>query len=146
MESVKVLEQLSQGFDCSQVFLSDASKKYGLMDDCMAKRVSACFGCGMWSGQVCGAVTGAYMALGLKYGHSSPNEKDAKDITTGKISQFNKMFEDRYNSILCEDILGYNLARPDELERIMYKGLLTVLCPQVVSEALEMLDTCMEEG
>ena len=45
----QILEQFSQGFDCSQVVLGACADKIGL-DAETAKKVAACFGGGMWYG------------------------------------------------------------------------------------------------
>ena len=83
----QILEQFSQGFDCSQVVLGACADKIGL-DPETAKKVAACFGGGMWYGHECGAVTGALMAIGAKYGHSQPGDQQAKKSGPGQDERF----------------------------------------------------------
>ncbi|MCC8197146.1 MAG: C-GCAxxG-C-C family protein [Tannerellaceae bacterium] len=143
MEKEQILEQFSQGFDCSQVVLAYLSEKHNLTDQQTARKMSACFGGGMWGGNVCGAVTGAYMALGLKYGHSTPGAAQEKQQVIGKIVQFNTLFEEKYGSTLCRKILGYKF--PEDMEQILASGLLTTRCPQIVADAIEAAEKCIIE-
>ncbi|MCD8260695.1 MAG: C-GCAxxG-C-C family protein [Bacteroides sp.] len=143
MEKEKILEQFSQGFDCSQVVFAHMSNKHQLTDEETAKKVSACFGGGMWCGNVCGAVAGAYMAIGMKYGHVTPGATKEKGETLGKIAQFNALFEEKYGTTSCRQLLGYKF--PEDMEQILASGLLTTLCPQIVADAIETADQCMEK-
>jgi len=56
------------GFSCSQAVLSAYGEQFGMNRE-MALKVSGAFGGGMGHlGETCGAVTGAFMLVGLKYG------------------------------------------------------------------------------
>ncbi len=66
-KSVEAVERFKKGFNCSQAVLGSFSKQFGL--DCdKASKVATGFGSGMRMGGTCGAATGAFMVLGLKYG------------------------------------------------------------------------------
>ena len=78
----------SQGFACSQAVLSAYAAEHGLDKDA-ALKVSAGFGGGMGRmAQTCGAVTGAYMVLGLKHGAVSGQDQDAKQKTCRLVREF----------------------------------------------------------
>ena len=74
MKKEEVLESFMEGFDCCQVVFHYWAEKLG-MDEELAYRISTGFGAGMLQGETCGAIIGAYMALGLKYGYSESGEK-----------------------------------------------------------------------
>ena len=67
-KSEKAVEYFRNKFNCSQSVLTVFSNEYGLSEnDCL--KMACAFGGGMGrQQQTCGAVTGALMALGLKYG------------------------------------------------------------------------------
>jgi C_GCAxxG_C_C family probable redox protein len=134
----EILDQFGKGIDCSQVVMSCAAKDIGI-DETTAKKVSSCFGAGMMCGETCGAVTGALMAIGLKYGHYMENDKSQKDIMVSKSSEFKGKFLKKYSSFMCRDLLGYNIAVPEEMEEIIKKDLLTNFCPKVVENTLIIL-------
>ena len=135
----QILEQFSQGFDCSQVVLGACADKIGL-DPETAKKVAACFGGGMWYCHECGAVTGALMAIGAKYVHSQPGDQQAKNQALAKMNAFREAFSARQGSCVCREILGYDLSDPEQMAKIQAEELLTTRCPKVVRDALEILE------
>lgn len=145
MEIKKVTEEFAAecfktGIDCSQIVMGYASGRAG-MSSSDALKVSAAFGGGMWCGRTCGAVSGALMALGLKYGYSEPGMTEQKNCLLAKKAEFEKRFSEVHGSVVCRDILGgLNLANPDDMNRIMEKNLLFTLCPKVVCTACSLLD------
>ena len=132
-------ECFKQGIDCSQIVLGYAADKVGVCSD-KALKVSAAFGGGMWGGRTCGGVTGALMALGLKYGYSEPNEMEQKNILLAKKAEFEQKFVAENKSVVCKEILDYDLSKPKEMEIIMEKNLLFTVCPKVVCSACKILD------
>ena len=72
MTKEQVLEEFDKGYDCCQVVFRYWAEKLN-MDTELAYKVSSGFGAGMFQGETCGAVIGAYMALGLKYGSTLPS-------------------------------------------------------------------------
>ncbi|UCD85357.1 MAG: C_GCAxxG_C_C family protein, partial [Deltaproteobacteria bacterium] len=68
-----------EGFSCSQVLLSTYGTDFGL-DRETALKVAGAFGGGMGRmGEVCGAVTGAFMVIGLKHGMVKGEDNKAKE-------------------------------------------------------------------
>lgn len=138
MREEEVLKCFSQGFDCSQVVLSSVAEELGI-DDITAKKVASGFGGGMFCGSTCGAVTGALMAIGLKYGHSMPNTPEVKEKNIAKIAEFKEKFAEKYDSVICKELLGYDITNPEDLKKINEKELLTKFCPKLVSDVIDTL-------
>lgn len=85
------------GCNCCQAVIMSCCEQFGVTED-QAYHMGAFFGAGMRSGEVCGAVSGGLMGLGLKYG-------DANNRQCDKSKEFLKAFKDEFGSILCRDIL-----------------------------------------
>ena len=69
------------GFSCSQAVCCAFAGDFGIDRD-TALKFSCSFGGGMGhTGNTCGAVTGALMVIGMKYGRTSPEDLAAKDKT-----------------------------------------------------------------
>lgn len=144
MKIEKISEDLAtdlfkQGIDCSQIVMGYAADKAGIDSD-EALRISSAFGGGMWAGRTCGCVTGALMALGLKYGYSEPGSTEEKNTVLAKKMEFEEKFAAQNGSVVCKEILGYDLSKPEEMKEIMEKNLLFTLCPKVVCSACKMMD------
>ena len=84
----------SKNFNCAQSVFFAFAEDVGIEKE-IALKVAACFGGGMRCGEVCGAVTGALMALGLKYGSSTDYDLDNKQITSKKAVEFINKFKEK---------------------------------------------------
>jgi C_GCAxxG_C_C family probable redox protein len=120
--------------------LSSFGEDFGL-DRERALKVAGAFGGGMARmGEQCGAVTGAFMAIGLKYGKAKAGDEGARERTYELAREFVTRFRCRHASILCRELLGYDLGNPEEREAAHQKGLFDTLCPQLVRDATEILE------
>jgi len=136
----RAVECFGSGFSCSQAVCSVFAEDLGL-DREMALRVSCGFGGGMGhTGQTCGAVTGAVMAIGLKYGKVDAGDNRAKEITYAKVQEFKRCFCELHGSIQCEELLGYAISVPAELEKAREAGLFRERCPVFVRDAAAILE------
>jgi C_GCAxxG_C_C family probable redox protein len=124
--------------NCAQAVLTGFCEELGL--DCnLALKMAQGFGGGMGrSGETCGAVTGAYMVLGLKY--SRGNSPESKEKMYQIIKDFAQKFKQKNGSILCRGLLGYDVSKPEELAIIKDKSLFAKLCPSFVRSSVEILE------
>ncbi len=139
MNEQQALAGFGAGIDCSQVVLAAAAPQLGL-DEKTARRLAAAFGGGMWRGATCGCVVGALMALGLRYGNCEPGDQETKNDFLAKKAAFEAAFCERNGSLVCREILGYDLSDPRQMEKIMELKLLETRCPKLVCSACEILE------
>jgi C_GCAxxG_C_C family probable redox protein len=134
-----VVSRFAAGFNCSQAVLSAYAGHLGLDDD-SALKIASGFGGGMGRrAETCGAVTGAFMVLGLRYGQAS-SDREAKEAIYARIREFADRFQARNGSLLCRDLLGCDISSPDGLRRAKDDKLLTTVCPKLVRDAAEILE------
>jgi C_GCAxxG_C_C family probable redox protein len=131
--------------NCAQAAFSALTADSGI-DRNQALRIASCFGGGMRCGEVCGAVTGALMAIGLCRGYDSPDDPDAKARSNALALEFERRFIGKNGSILCRELLGYNLSVPEDLEILKSKGLFTTVCPKMVADAVVLAESLLEES
>jgi C_GCAxxG_C_C family probable redox protein len=138
-ETETAVSCFKQGLSCSQAILSTFGEQFGL-DRETALKVAAGFGGGMGRmAGTCGAVTGAFMVLGLKYGAVSAEDRDAKELTYELVREFAARFKERNGSVECRELLGCDISTPEGLQEFKDKGLLSTLCPNYVLDAAEIL-------
>ncbi len=138
----RAVANFNEGLLCSQSVLSAFSEKMG-MDRETACKISTPFGSGMARmGETCGAVTGAFMAIGLKYGNISDwrTEDKEKENTYRKVEEFVKQFKSRRGTIKCKELLGCDLSTPKGRKTANDAGLFNSLCPKLVRDAAEILE------
>ena len=116
-------------FHCSQAVFAVFSE---YIDKDFALKISSCFGGGMRKGEVCGAVTGALMLLGIVFGYSDKDDLENKKLSNKIASDFMDLFKEKYNSYLCRDLIvhgrdvcgQYVMFAVEAIEEIIkkYKG------------------------
>jgi C_GCAxxG_C_C family probable redox protein len=135
----------AEGFNCAQSVITSHAGQFGLESE-IALKLSAAFGAGMGrKGEVCGAVTGALMAIGLASGPTSADDKEAKEHTYLLTRRFLDEFARQNGSILCRELLSCQIDEPEGLEKARQQGLFTTICPRLVDTASEILDGMLED-
>ncbi|UCE07513.1 MAG: C_GCAxxG_C_C family protein [bacterium] len=136
----KAVKFFEDGFACSQAILSTYGEKFGL-DKKLAFKIGDPFGAGMRGlSETCGAVTGAFMVIGLKYGRTQANNSLAKEKTTEFVQQFVKRFKSRHDTIVCKELLGYDVSIPEQKAQVEDQNLFQTACPKFVRNAAEILE------
>ncbi len=147
MSKSKVEEAVSvfdKGFVCSQAVLSSYAGPLGLAPG-MALKLAESFGAGMGCmGETCGAVTGAYMVIGLKYGRTRAEDVDAKEKTRALVREFNKRFKEKHKTAGGNQLLGQDITTTDSKKKIEDEGLFDTRCPLLVKDAAEILEALMD--
>lgn len=143
-KSEEAAGRFKKGFNCSQAVVGCFSEQFGL--DCdKASKVATGFGGGMRMGGTCGAVTGAFMVLGLKYGNSTAKDKEGKVKTYKKIKEYTKRFKTRNNSVTCRELLGCDISTPEGMKQAQDKGLFSSICPKMLQDSVEILEEMLNE-
>jgi C_GCAxxG_C_C family probable redox protein len=134
------VSSFKEGFNCSQSVFSTYSKLFDINHE-VALRIAQGFGGGFARmGQTCGAVTGAFMVIGLKHGKVKAEDEEAKERTYEIVREFVKRFKSLNGSIVCKDLLGYDLDKPEELEEVEEKQICETRCPKFVQNSVEILE------
>ena len=93
-KSQKAVSCFNNGFNCSQAVFSAFSPELGIPEN-VAYKIACPFGAGMGRMQeTCGAVTGAFMVIGLKHGKSNSEEEYLKQLSYDLVNKFTEMFKD----------------------------------------------------
>lgn len=103
-----------EGYNCAQSVFLAFEDMYD-MDHNTAMRLSSGFGAGMGKlREVCGALTGAFMAAGILYGYDDVTDPEAKKNTYAMIRYIAERFEKERNTTVCRELLG--LKKGEDLE------------------------------
>ena len=116
-----------RGFNCAQSVLGACGEYTGL-DENTALAVSAGFGGGVRSGEICGAISGAVMAIGMAQ-QKDPADVETKAKTAAQTKELIKAFREKYGCVRCLELkqAGISCAELIEYaaqlaeEMIMYK-------------------------
>jgi len=139
--SEMAVDYFRKSFNCSQAVFTVFGKDYGLSEnDCL--KVSCAFGGGMGRQQhTCGAVTGALMAIGMKYGKALNDPEEKKKETYAKTREFFEQFTGLNGSVNCKVLLdGLNMNDPVDHKEIMERKLFDNSCEKYVADAVKIVE------
>ena len=127
-EAVQLFED---GYVCSQAVLAVFCEEFGLSRE-QAFKISISFGGGMRKGEVCGACTGAIMALGVRYGEN-------KSKSDEMCMKFLDSFEKENGSYICRDLLDCDIRTEEGIKYAIDNNLFKEICPKMVESAVKIV-------
>ena len=140
----KAVNHFSQKLHCSQSVLASFADECGITEE-QAIKLGSCFGTGMRKGEVCGAVTGALMVLGLLYGQKKAGDTDGRQRANKVDDLMMNRFKEKCGSYLCNDLLGCDVRTMKGVQYCLDNKLFTEFCPKMVAAAVEVVEGIIEE-
>ena len=135
-----------KGCNCAQAVLAVFSADLGL-DRETAIRVATGFGGGMGRlGNTCGAVTGAFMVLGLARGMRRAEDAAAKESTYALVREFAEKFREKHAALDCRELLGVDIGTAEGRQAAKERGLFTTLCNDLIRDAVMIVEKMLEGG
>jgi len=134
------LSKFKAGYNCAQsvayAFAAEAN-----IDKNTLLTISTGFGAGFGRKQeVCGAVSGAVIILGTKYGRKENETNDKTEITYSKVQKFIDEFTKAKGSIRCSELLhGCDLLTYEGQKTFQEKNMLSEVCFKCVELACDIL-------
>lgn len=133
------MELFGNGCNCSQAVLMVYAQENGV-DPEVVERMAVAFGGGMSKqGKTCGCLSGALMAIGLRYGSQSTTElvNRRNSYQIGKIMI--ERFTDLYGASECKELIRLDLNKENDME-IAMKQVFGSRCKAIVGKTVELLE------
>ena len=145
-KSERAKELFRQGYNCSQSVLAVFCEEFG-MDFDTAMKISSSFGGGMGRmREVCGTVSGMFMAAGLAFASSSDSAIE-KGQHYKRIQELARRFKEQNGSIICRELLqgveSSTSPTPSERTETYYKKR---PCVDLVGDAVEIIEEYIKEN
>ncbi len=131
----RAVELFNQGLCCSESVLQAVAESCGIRSELIPKIATGFCGGIARTGNMCGAVTGAVMAVSLLTGRNSPTEP--RELNHKLIQQLVRDFEARFGTTMCRDLIGCRLDTP-EGHRYFVEHSLRTKCAVFTREAARM--------
>jgi C_GCAxxG_C_C family probable redox protein len=132
------VDLFSRKYNCAQSILGTFGPDLGLDFECCV-RIAGPFGGGIARmGKTCGAVTGAIMVLGLRYGGGA-NTPQVKAELYDRACDFVSRFRACHSSVICRELLGCDVATPEGRKLAQECKLYEKSCPPLIRTAAEVL-------
>jgi len=134
-------EKFLSGYNCAQAVL------YAFCDDLqldknLALKLACGFGAGMARKQeICGAVSGGILAIGLKHGRGEREDKTQTEEAYRKVRELISRFESAHGSCHCRALLnGCDLNTPAGQQAFKDNGLLHKTCVPCVRSVVQAIE------
>jgi C_GCAxxG_C_C family probable redox protein len=136
----KASDLLDKGYNCAQSVLASFVDKYNMKEN-DAFLVSSAFGGGIGRfGKIYGALSGALMVVGLKYGAGSESTPEVKDKLYEMARKVYNEFERINGSAICNELLGVDMSIPEQRKKAGDMGFFKTKCPEFVKSAVMILE------
>lgn len=96
-------------------------------------------------GEICGALNGGSLALGLLYGRDDPGDKATKTAVNAKVAQLFERFTESNGLIRCRDLTGVSLNTEEGSRLFHERDSHTNVCNGAVSRAVRAVLELVEE-
>jgi C_GCAxxG_C_C family probable redox protein len=107
-------------------------------------RIASAFAGGIGNtGTVCGAVSGAVMAIGLKQGRADTMEEALRNLAVAR--EFRRRFEAEMETINCRELTGADLSTPEGIEQFMGSDIPQTVCFPAVGVAYRLVVDLLKE-
>ncbi len=138
-------EYLKKGYNCAQAVIKTYAGDVGMNEEDAVKMASALGGGIGRTGHVCGAVSGAALVIGMKFGSTNNTVKHSRDKAYQKAKELVEKFSVQNKTVLCKDLLGYDISTDEGLKQAREAGVMVQKCPLFVLSAAKILESIINE-
>jgi C_GCAxxG_C_C family probable redox protein len=129
------LARFNGDFNCAQSVFAAFAPRFGIPEETALKLASAFGGGFARRGEVCGAVTGALLVLGLASGAAT---KAGKLEAYRLAQEFMQRFEAKHATVICRQLIACDLTTEEGRQQAAEKDVFTGVCTPLVCDAVEM--------
>jgi C_GCAxxG_C_C family probable redox protein len=147
MESkeLKAITAFKSGYNCAQSVVVTFAEDLNF-DKSAALSTSVGFGGGMGRLQeTCGAVTGAFMVLGMYNSGKYPHNLDLKNGTYPMVQQFDSKFKAIHQTTNCRALLQCDLRSEEGHAYAVENKLFDKVCEKCISDAVKIVEELIAE-
>lgn len=145
MDRCKLANELHEkGFNCCQSVIGAFSDLTGLSQQ-QSFDLSAGFGSGAGYGELCGAISGAVMTLGLLTPVDTAEPVMSKKRTLALSKEFQKRFRERFGALRCEELLRARIEPAEQTTPAAVRLGVTHHCGIMIVTAVEIVEQMLKE-
>jgi C_GCAxxG_C_C family probable redox protein len=130
--------------NCAQAIVATYATEIGFSENELI-HLAFPFGAGFgMQGLICGALSGAAMILGAKYGKILQGDENYMEKIYGMTQELFGRFRKINGTILCKELIQFDLSKPDDVLEARKKGVFTTRCPDFVFQTSEILEELLK--
>lgn len=134
------LNSFQSGYNCAQSVILAYQEELGF-DKNQAIGMSVGFGGGMGRLQEkCGAVTGAFLVIGMYSAKMHQDNLSRKNSSYAMIQQFDEKFKSIHQTTQCRELLNCDLRTDEGHSFAVENKLFEKICQKCIADALRIVD------
>lgn len=139
--------KFQEGYNCAQAVCFSFADGLNY-DQNLTMKLACGFGAGMGRNEeVCGAVSGGIIVIGMKYGRGENQDRSLMEQTYEKTRELMKRFKEKHGSFICRELLnGCELTTSEGQKEFQEKDLKNRVCRHCVRNAVEILEDIIQAG
>lgn len=138
MEEAQYL--FDKGYSCAQAVLTTFANEHNI-DHEVALKIASGLGAGLgFRGNICGAVLGAYIVIGLSEGSHLVNDEYSNEVVYNLTRRFDKEFIKMHSTTNCKELLQVDLSKPEGIDYAVQTDLFKTKCPIFIGDAVSILE------
>ncbi len=115
-----------KGFFCAESVVKAIAIEFGIETSILPAIATGFCGGMSRNAQMCGAVTGGIMGIGLILGRTHENQ--TTDVCYKTVNQFLSLFKEKHGTLNCKELIGFDLGIEKELEQFRTQNLDYEIC------------------
>jgi C_GCAxxG_C_C family probable redox protein len=136
----QAISKFRSGLNCAQSVVSAYSTDFNF-DGELALSISCAFGAGMGRLQeTCGAVTGAFMVLGIDNCRKYSENKERKERTYAQVQEYSRQFSAIHGTLNCKTLINCDLRTPEGQKYFHDNNLHEAVCEQCIADSITVID------
>ena len=139
MEFEEAVKLYSEGYDCAQAVIHVFIDRFEDVDEGDIMRSTSLMSMGLLEGSICGALLGAFIVIGLRYGGTSPKMAE-KGLAIIKREQFMMEFRKLYKGTSCPELTGFDVRKDEDNIKAYQSGIYTEFCPRLTMNVVNILE------
>lgn len=138
---MKSFSQFNRGFSCSQRVFATLGEELGIERQ-QALRLATGFGAGIaYQGNICGAVSGAIMAIGLKHGNDEPSVQDFSNKAIFLTRELIQRIIAKHGCYTCKGLTRIDHMNLEEgMKLYKEQGIAEKICRPVIKDCIEIVE------
>lgn len=131
--------RFKEGFRCSQAVLEAWAPEAGL-DSVVARKIALPLAGGSGLGGECGAITGAFLVIGLQCGVSRAEDAAGFIEVFSKVRDLANKFRSLHGSLNCIELLGLDVFSEPGLREFRQRDMKLTQCARYVEDVMGLLE------
>ncbi|MDI6694628.1 MAG: C-GCAxxG-C-C family protein [Anaerolineales bacterium] len=126
-------------YGCAETTFIALKEAYGLPNPADSSAAMALNGGVAYSGGLCGAITGAALAVGMLAERRLPAHKDAKRVARLIIAEYMDEFKATHLDVDCRALIGLDIRQEEQHQRFLESGIWRTRCMAQIEFAIQRL-------